>query len=156
MLRKIELNAYLEDVIRTLKPRIKNSSHKVHLEPNPIEVEVLCSPGAIAQVITNIIENALVHAFGKHESGEVNVLLSQSGDEVSILISDNGKGMPSDVLECIFDPFFTTNRENGGSGLGMHLVYNIISQQLNGTINCSSIVGKGTQFIIKFPLNSTN
>ena len=64
--------------------------------------------------------------------------------------------MPSDVLECIFDPFFTTNRENGGSGLGMHLVYNIISQQLNGTINCSSIVGKGTQFIIKFPINSTN
>ncbi|MFY8299197.1 ATP-binding protein [Pseudoalteromonas sp. SS15] len=156
LLRKIELNAYLEDVIRTLKPRIKNSSHKVHLEPNPVEIEVLCSPGAIAQVITNIIENALVHAFNKHESGEVNVLLSQSGNEVSILISDNGQGMPSDVLECIFDPFFTTNRENGGSGLGMHLVYNIISQQLNGTINCSSIVGKGTQFIIKFPLNSTN
>ncbi|WP_165385589.1 sensor histidine kinase [Pseudoalteromonas phenolica] len=143
-------------MIRKLKPRVKSSSHKVYLEPNPVEIKVLCSPGAISQVITNIIENALVHAFGKHESGEVNVLLSQSGNEVSILISDNGKGMPSDVLECIFNPFFTTNRDNGGSSLGMHLVYNIISQQLNGTINCSSVVGKGTQFIIKFPLISKN
>jgi signal transduction histidine kinase len=78
--------------------------------------------------------------------------LSKSEAEITILISDNGKGMTSEVLDYIFDPFFTTNRENGGSGLGMHLVYNIVTQQLNGLIHCSSIIGKGTQFIIKFPL----
>jgi signal transduction histidine kinase len=112
---------------------------------------VLCSPGAIAQVITNIIENALVHAFNKNESGEINIALSNTDTDIIILISDNGQGMTEDVLDCIFDPFFTTNRENGGSGLGMHLVYNIVTQQLNGTINCSSIMNEGTQFIIKFP-----
>lgn len=92
-------------MIRKLKPRVKSSSHKVYLEPNPVEIKGLCSPGAISHVIINIIENALVHAFGKHESGEVNVLLSQSGNEISILISDNGKGMPSDVLECFLIRF---------------------------------------------------
>ena len=155
LLRKIELNTYLSDVIRTLQPRINNTSHKVSFESHHEEINILCSPGAIAQVITNIIENALVHAFGKHESGEVSILLSKSDKEITILISDNGKGMTSEVLSCIFEPFFTTNRENGGSGLGMHLVYNIVSHQLNGTINCSSILGKGTQFIIKFPINLT-
>ncbi|MAD90071.1 MAG: hypothetical protein CMK64_10230 [Pseudoalteromonas sp.] len=151
LMRKIELNSYLDDVIRTLQPRIKKTTHQVHFEQSEQSVETLCSPGAIAQVITNIVENALVHAFNKNESGEINIVLSDTKTEITILISDNGKGMTENVLDCIFDPFFTTNRENGGSGLGMHLVYNIVTQQLNGTINCSSIVNQGTQFIIKFP-----
>lgn len=151
LMRKIELNGYLDDVIRTLQPRIKKTCHEVHFEQSRQSIETLCSPGAIAQVITNIVENALVHAFDKNESGEINIVLSSTDTEITILISDDGKGMTEEVLGCVFDPFFTTNRENGGSGLGMHLVYNIVTQQLNGTINCSSIVNQGTQFIIKFP-----
>lgn len=152
LMRKIELNRYLDDVIRTLQPKIKKSAHKIEFEQFNEKIETLCFPGAIAQVITNIIDNALVHAFDKNESGIINLVLSKSEAEITILISDNGKGMTSEVLDYIFDPFFTTNRENGGSGLGMHLVYNIVTQQLNGLIHCSSIIGKGTQFIIKFPL----
>lgn len=158
--REIELNTYIEDIIRTLQPRFNNTSIAIALKQNTETITIDCYPGAIAQVVTNIIENARIHAFDNLEKGLITLSLSCCNEWVELSISDNGKGMPKTVSDAIFDPFFTTNRDSGGSGLGMHLVFNMVSQQLDGTIVCTSQINKGTQFIIRLPntksVNSVN
>jgi signal transduction histidine kinase len=79
--------------------------------------------------------------------------LSTHYNDLTLHYSDNGKGMPQDVVDQIFNPFFTTNRSGGGTGLGMHIVYNLVTQSLGGKIRCDSKVGKGTAFIIQIPMN---
>ena len=79
--------------------------------------------------------------------------LTKNSNEVIIQYSDDGKGMTPEVVEQIFNPFFTTNRGGGGTGLGMHIVYNLVTQSLAGTIRCESNAGAGTLFIIQIPIN---
>ena len=110
--------------------------------------------GALSQVITNLIMNANIHAFDETvESPNIEISVSSLNDEhIEIIFKDNGKGMPKEVLKKIFEPFFTTRRGDGGSGLGMHLVYNIVSQTMQGKIKAESVEGEGTTFTIVFPM----
>jgi signal transduction histidine kinase len=108
---------------------------------------------SFSQVFINFVMNAIRHAFDQWD-GERKLILSYEvykQNKVRILFQDSGRGIPPDVLPKIFDPFFTTKRGQGGSGLGLHIVFNIIKQKLKGDIFCESVVGKGATFTILLP-----
>jgi signal transduction histidine kinase len=102
------------------------------------------------------VTNALIHAFDNaSQSGEIYISISKINSvkkyNIQIIVSDNGQGMTDNVNKNVFEPFFTTQRGNGGTGLGMNIVYNLETQKLRGKIQCQSILHKGTQFIIQLP-----
>lgn len=150
--RTFWIKAYLEDVLVSLSPRLKKTRHRITIEGDD-DLQIHSDPGAISQVFTNLIMNSLIHAFREDEQGEIKILLQRNHDHLNILYSDNGKGMVPNVMERIFDPFFTTNRGGGGTGLGMHIVYNLVTQSLDGIIQCESTPGVGTKFTISIPIN---
>jgi signal transduction histidine kinase len=155
--RKYELKEYIEEVMSSLHPKFK----KAQGQP-PVQVTVSCPelieldgyPGAMAQVLTNLTLNALTHAFKESEQGEIEITAERSSEWVILKFSDNGCGISTANLGKIFDPFFTTNRDRGGTGLGLNIVYNIVNKQFGGTIAVQSEVGKGTCFTLKFPRNT--
>lgn len=109
-------------------------------------------PGLISQVFTNLIKNSLTHAYEDERNGIIKIWAESKVGGVEIVYSDDGSGMSGDTLEKIFFmPFYTTKREEGGSGLGMHIVNTLITDKLNGTINVSSKLGEGVEFRIFLP-----
>ncbi len=150
-LRKFKFKEYLNDILTSMQPKLKKTSHQVTVNC-PEDLELVSYPGAFSRIITNLIINSLVHAFEGIEKGKIVFDISVNQDYFFIQYSDNGKGISPDVLEKIFDPFFTTKRGQGGTGLGMHIVYNLVTQTLNGKIKCSSTPGNGSQFLITIPI----
>jgi len=118
----------------------------------PENILMTSYPGALGQIYINFVNNACIYAFTPEKNGGIIITASQEGNKVIINFSDNGIGMPPDVLSRIFDPFFTTGRSMGGSGLGLNIVFNLITQKLGGTIEAKSEVGIGTTFKITLPL----
>jgi signal transduction histidine kinase len=98
--------------------------------------------------------NSLIHAFQDHPKGQMVIDVHKGKEERELILhyADDGKGIPKEILRSIFEPFFTTNRQGGGSGLGLHIVYNLVTRKLNGTIRCDSIVDQGTTFTMKIPI----
>ncbi|MHC4883486.1 MAG: ATP-binding protein [Planctomycetota bacterium] len=150
--RRFDLKQYLEEVLTSLHPRYKRSGHSVSLEAEE-GITLDCAPGPLAQVITNLLTNSLLHGFVGVEAGRIQILALRERDGIVIRYRDNGCGMSDEVREKIFEPFFTTRRGEGGSGLGMHLVYNLVTQKLGGTIACRSTPGAGSEFEIVLPLS---
>src|SRR5690606_33922290 len=120
----------------------------------PIEVEVECDesvqldsfPGALGQVVANLVQNALVHAFDAEQAGHIRIVGGPNGDGwVELRVRDDGAGIPAEVLSRIFEPFFTTRRGQGGTGLGLHISFNLVTQKLGGTMTVQSEPGKGTE-----------
>ncbi|KJV32677.1 hypothetical protein VI06_04300 [Aquitalea magnusonii] len=149
--RDFQLNDYLSEIVTSLKPRFKRSQTNITID---CEDDLLLDsyPGAISQVVTNLLVNALVHGFEEKPGGNIHIRAERyQAAEVRLSIQDDGKGIPAENINRVFDPFFTTRRGNGGSGLGLHIVYNIIRQRLGGTIEVHSEVGKGSVFIITMP-----
>ncbi len=154
--RRFKLYAYLEETLTALRPKFKGTQHTVQIQGD--ESLILDSyPGALSQIITNLVINSLLHAYSQEDRGSI-VIDFQSAcssygkaEEIILSYTDDGMGIPADSKSKIFDPFFTTKRGQGGSGLGLHLVYNLVTQKLQGTIACSSQVGKGTKFTISLP-----
>jgi two-component system NtrC family sensor kinase len=91
------------------------------------------------------------HGFDEGEKGHLRIAVEEQPEQIRIQYSDDGKGMPQDVVKKIFEPFFTTRRGSGGSGLGMHIVYNLVTQQLKGSVKVRSELGKGSAVEITFP-----
>lgn len=108
-------------------------------------------PGALAQVVTNLVLNSIVHGYDEGESGRLRFEVSPNENGVRLAYSDDGRGIDPDALARIFDPFFTTRRAEGGSGLGLHIVYNLVTQRLGGRVSVQSEPGRGTQFTIDIP-----
>jgi signal transduction histidine kinase len=103
-------------------------------------------------VLTNLFLNAVNHAFPGEAAGTISIVARTSGaDQVHMLFRDDGVGMPEEVQKQAFDPFFTTRRGEGGTGLGLHIVYNLITRKLGGRIVMSSRPGEGTTFRISLP-----
>lgn len=150
--RHFKLCDYLSKIMRSLQPKLTQQNIDLKLIFDGDDFEIFSNPGAISQVIANIIENALIHGFNKLDSGEITVTATKETYHIILSVSDNGKGMNDETLKCIFDPFFTTTRHTGATGLGMHIVYNLVSQQLNGEIECDSKIGQGTTIILKLPI----
>jgi signal transduction histidine kinase len=149
--RSFDLLNYLNEIILSLNPKIKKSTHKILIDvPNGIILDSY--PGAVSQVFTNLIMNSLIHGFEGVEYGEISISAKIKDKNVSITYQDNGVGASEEIVKKIFDPFFTTKRGFGGSGLGMNIVYNTVIEQLKGYIVCTSSKGEGMNFEIEFPL----
>jgi signal transduction histidine kinase len=148
--RKFKLKEYSQDVIRSLYPRLKGKKIKINLDIDD-QLELNSYPGALSQILTNLVLNSLVHGFEKKEQGNINISARHEDKNLILEYKDDGRGIPKQNLSKIFDPFFTTNKK-AGTGLGLHIVYNLVNQRLNGTIKCKSEVEKGTRFIINIPV----
>lgn len=154
VLREFELYSYLGEVLTSLRPRWKRSTHSVELhdEGDVKGIIVKTYPGVIMQIMSNLISNSLVHGFEGMQNGVVEIVLRRANGDMSIDYRDNGKGMTPEQIQRVFEPFFTTKMGSGGSGLGMHIVWNLVTRKLGGTIECHSELGKGARFIITFPI----
>ncbi len=149
--RDFNIKKYLEEILISLHPNIKKTHHKIIIECND-NLVINNFPGLFCQIITNLIMNSLIHAFASRDDGTIIIDIEKSDTDIILLFSDNGIGIPSENLSKIFDPFFTTKRGEGGTGLGLNIVYNIILQKLKGTISVESEPGNGTIFKISFPV----
>jgi predicted ATPase/signal transduction histidine kinase/tRNA A-37 threonylcarbamoyl transferase component Bud32 len=148
--RTFNLKQYLSENLIPLRPKLRTTHHQVEIKGNEA-IALNTYPGALSQIITNLVMNSLTHAYSPEDAGHLVFDFKQEGEQIILEYSDDGKGIPKENLSKIFDPFFTTKRGQGGSGLGLHIVYNLVTQKLNGTIECESQVGVGTRFIIKLP-----
>ncbi len=149
--RRFYLREYIAEVLLSLRPVLKKTSHVVAVAGDK-DLVLHSFPGAFSQILTNLITNSLYHAYDEGEAGRLEISFRQDEGQLYLTFSDDGKGIAKGNIDHIFSPFFTTNREKGGSGLGLHSVYNIVSQRLHGTISCESKPGKGSQFKITLPL----
>ncbi|WP_394192747.1 ATP-binding protein [Pseudoalteromonas atlantica] len=148
--RTINFKEYLGEVIRSLHPKIKNTSHHINLDC-PEELTLNLPAGAISQIFTNLIMNSLIHGFDGLENGIIDIIIKDDDDYVVIDFKDNGNGVSEQQLEKLFDPFFTTKRDQGGSGLGTHITFNLVKQTLSGDIDVTSSPGNGLHYHISFP-----
>jgi PAS domain S-box-containing protein len=148
--RRINLKNYIESVISNLSPRLKPTRHAVIVEGDD-DIDIDTYPGAIAQIITNFLENSILHAYDDGQVGAIKIAITQRADDIRVVYADDGKGMPPEIVRRVFEPFFTTARGQGGSGLGMHIIQNLVTQRLNGSIDCTSTVGHGIKVEIVMP-----
>lgn len=149
--RVFQIKTYLEEIILNLHPKFKQTKHQITLTC-PEDLQIESYPGALSQIITNLILNSLIHGFDKKEAGSIKLSVSCRDKDLFILYRDTGKGMDDSVRKKIFDPFFTTKRGYGGSGLGMHIVFNLVTQNLGGRIECqNNQESSGALFLITIP-----
>ena len=144
------VRAYLEELLVSLRPALKKTPHQIHLSC-PSDLKIFADPGSLSQVLTNLIMNSLTHAYEPGRAGHLRIAIEPDEAGIRLDYSDDGKGIPKDDLPRIFDPFFTTRRGDGGSGLGLHIVYNATKNNLAGSIRCTSKPGEGTRFQIRIP-----
>ena len=147
--RVVDLEVCINEILVTLGPALKRIPHQVTVhaaEP------VVCNtaPGALYQVISNLVMNSIIHGFADGRAGAIDIHVSRDGEHAVIEYRDNGVGMDELTCSRMFDPFFTTRRGTGGSGLGMHIVYNLVTKGLGGTIVVDSAPGKGINLCIRF------
>ncbi|MEN9864457.1 MAG: hypothetical protein RL748_47 [Pseudomonadota bacterium] len=154
--RKFDLRHTLEEVVMTLSPLYRKTAFTISLQL-PGEIECESYPGPLGQIITNFITNAITHGFEGRDHGSM--LLSAQrldADEIQITFSDDGNGISEKNLKRVFDPFFTTKLGQGGSGLGMHIVYNLVTGVLGGKIELESQPGQGTKITLTLPRIAPN
>ncbi|WP_291328116.1 ATP-binding protein [Desulfovibrio sp. UCD-KL4C] len=154
-LRTINLYDYIQGILISLKPKLNDHSHILEIKC-PKNLDITTSPGSLMLVLSNLIINSITHAFPDNDHGLIVIKAEKNGNGILFNYSDNGIGMDEEQLLKIFDPFFTTKRSEGSTGLGMHLVYNIVTRALKGRIECKSAIGEGTSFEIWFPANSSD
>ena len=150
--RPFPLAATTHDVVLTLGGLLRKHHHEVSVDmPDDIEIEAY--PGAYTQVINNLVHNAVLHAFGERQGGQVRLSAERlPGDRVQIRCEDNGVGIAAEHLNRVFEPFFTTKLGQGGSGLGLSISYNIVQSLFGGEMSVSSVPGQGTTFVLQLPL----
>jgi signal transduction histidine kinase len=146
-MRSFVVFRYISDLLSTLKPRIKSLKHKIEIQGDE-GLEITSLPGALAQIITNLIMNSIIHGFDGIVEGHISIMIVAHERGVIITYKDNGLGMSKQAQEKIFDPFFTTRKGKGGTGLGMNIVYKLITDSLQGKIECTSQLGQGVRFEI--------
>ena len=149
--RQFDLSESTDQIIASLRPVLKKATIAVTVEvPEGLLIDGY--PGSYGQILTNLFLNAATHAFAGGRSGTIAISAKPRGPEdVEIIFADNGAGMTPEVQRQAFDPFFTTRRNDGGTGLGLHIVYNLVTQQLGGRMMLDSKLGQGTTFRIMMP-----
>jgi PAS domain S-box-containing protein len=154
--RQFNLRDLTEQVVTSLRPGLGKQNLSLTVEC-PDDLQMNSYPGPYGQVLTNLFVNALAHAFppggmARDNPGKMEIRIVAAGpDMVEIIFADNGRGMSDEIRRRAFDPFFTTRRDQGGTGLGLHIVYNIVTSRLGGRISLSSEEGKGTQVRLLLP-----
>ncbi|ASG21487.1 hypothetical protein Y958_12175 [Nitrospirillum viridazoti CBAmc] len=166
--RRVELCAYMEEVVSSLGPNLRRSGHTAEVICHgPVELETY--PGLLAQVLTNFVSNSILHAYEPGVRGRITITARRlppgegpgaqgDGHErdghaggAEVVYQDDGRGIPAAILPRIFDPFFTTRRGAGGTGLGLNIVYNLVTHRLKGTVTAASEAGAGTRFTLILP-----
>lgn len=147
---KFFVKDYFESIFLTLKHEYKNKPFEFNIYCDD-ELEIYSYPGSISQIFTNLIMNSLKHGFKDETLLSINIYIDYDDNWVTMKYTDNGNGIPPGNLKHIFEPFFTTKRNDGGSGLGLSIVYNIVTATLGGTITCESELNKGVLFTIRIP-----
>jgi len=152
--RRFDLRDTVGEVLMTLGPSLRKTTHTVeNLVPESIAMESY--PGPLGQIITNLVNNAVLHAFENREQGIITIEAKPlDGQRVQLQLRDNGQGIPPAHLGKVFDPFFTTKLGKGGSGLGLNIVYNLVNNSLGGKVEVSSVVQQGTSFVFVLPLKA--
>jgi signal transduction histidine kinase len=152
--RQFDLAGYLDEILASISPDIRKSGQTVEVDCPP-GITIDGWPGLLSQVTINLVLNCFMHAFDTGGAGTVSIACrvapDKAGARVRMEIRDDGKGIAPDVVGRIFDPFFTTKRGDGGSGLGLHIVHNLVTGPLAGTIAVESQLGRGTRFAVIFP-----
>jgi signal transduction histidine kinase len=148
--RPFDLRESTEQIIASLRPVLKKSQITLTVDVPP-GISMDSYPGSYGQVLTNLFLNSVVHAFPDGRPGNVTVEARQIRDDVDIFVSDDGVGMSEEIQRRAFDPFFTTRRGEGGTGLGLHIIFNLVTQQLGGRLAFESRLGWGTRFRITLP-----
>ncbi|MGL1957743.1 MAG: HAMP domain-containing histidine kinase [Colwellia sp.] len=147
------IKGLLDEVILTLKPELNQEKVSIIIDC-PKELTLCNKPEPINQIFHNLILNAIVHGFENMPHGTIDICITQLNDNLHINFSDNGIGIPDEIKTKMFDPFTTTKRGLGGGGLGLHLVYNLVTQALNGQISVESELNHGVSFNITFPIKA--
>lgn len=148
--RKFNFKDLLNEVILTLAPQLRNTPYNIEIDC-PENLEIISKPGALNQILMNLIVNSLIHGFENRDHGIISITVIDLNNQIHIQYKDDGIGISPEIKNKIFDPFITTKRGTGGSGLGMHLVYNLVTQALGGTISFESELNQGVIFDIYFP-----
>lgn len=149
--RQFFLLEYLQSVVLSLRPQLKKGQHQVLLDI-PADLTLTSFPGIYSQIFTNLMMNSLIHGFAAQLAGEIRIQAQIQGQYLQINYYDNGKGIDPRIKPKLWDPFVTTNRQQGGSGLGTYILYNLITQGLQGRIDLVEDVPKGVHFAILIPL----
>jgi signal transduction histidine kinase len=148
--RQFDLRESTDQIVASLRPVLKKSQIALRLNV-PAGITMDSYPGSYGQVLTNLFLNSVVHAFPQGHTGSITVEGRQDGEHVDIYVSDDGIGMTEEIQRRAFDPFFTTRRSQGGTGLGLHIIFNLVTQQLGGRLTFESRLGWGTRFRISIP-----
>lgn len=155
--RVFKLHQVVNEVIALMMPKLRKTPHQLEISI-PEEIAMDSYPGPIEQIVSNLINNSILHAFDENKPGKMKLTATLEDQQVKIEFFDNGRGIPDQYLNRIFDPFFTTKLGRGGTGLGLNIVHNIVKNMLGGQITVSTLgierAGTGTTFTIVLPLSA--
>jgi signal transduction histidine kinase len=149
-IRAFGLRDYLQEIMRSLHPALKRAQHQFVLDCDA-DIQATSRSDAIYQIVVNLVMNSILHGYPVGVTGTLRISVELEGKLLRLRYEDDGQGMDADVAERVFEPFFTTRRESGGTGLGMHIVYNLVTQALAGRITLTTEPGKGVRFDVLFP-----
>lgn len=150
--RTFEVKELLTEVLLTLRPQLHCLPYVVDIDC-PSGLSITSKPGPINQILINLIMNSILHGFEGRDHGNISIAVMPLSNQLNIIFKDDGIGVDESIKNKVFEPFTTTKRGEGGSGLGMHLVYNLVTQALGGTIVLHSELNQGVNIEINFPIN---
>ena len=148
--RQFELGEYIQEILNSLGSKFERANIKINVTCESM-ILIDSYPGTFYQILTNLLMNSLKHGFIDQESGEIKIELINEKESVQIIYQDNGIGIDADQTKKIFEPFYTTKRSDGGTGLGLNIVNNLVYQKLKGTLTCTSSINEGIKFVITIP-----
>jgi len=151
--RSFALKDVVGEVVLSLSPHLRSCGHRLEVAGELDGIDMLSHPGALTRVLTNLVMNATIHGYEEGRTGGlIRVEVSApSPEEVEIRVEDDGRGVPPDLRSKVFDPFFTTRRGRGGTGLGLHIVHNLVTETLRGTVRLDPAAERGARFLIRLP-----
>ena len=143
----------LEPVLTSFRGQAQGSGHKLIVQNElPPGTRMTSYPAAFRQILSNLLDNALMHGLADQQEGEVRVAIRWTGDDqLQLTIADNGDGIDEETRQHLFEPFYTTRQDRGRTGLGLHGVFNLVTRLLRGTINCDGRPGEGAIFTVRIP-----
>ena len=147
----VNVSALLNNILMAMNAEISIKSPEIELSL-PEKLTISSKTGPLQQIFEQLISNSLIHGFEDEQNNKIKIGAESKGSNLDITYMDNGSGVPTSIKKRIFDPFVTTKRGEGGSGLGMHLVYNLVTQALDGSITLDEDYSSGTRFVISLPL----
>lgn len=147
--REFNINSYIKEILLSLQNIVKKTNIDIELNIDE-NIKANTYPGILFQIISNLVINSTIHGFEEGEKGKILISCEEHENLIKLIYKDDGKGIKEENIKKIFEPFFTTNRQDGGTGLGLNIIYNLVTSQLNGSIVCNSKINEGVEFIIEF------